>query len=205
MKKCIRCNKKYEHTISYKGKNYCVTCLYDFKETKTNCSVCKKSMVRDVEYSNDTMEKADTKKYFCSSTCYQQLIQDRQDLDELDRWLKSYHKVEKLNSRIYMQIQQFKSKNNFTTKGILLTLQYITNTLKKNLEPDTIGIVSWYYDTAKQEYINRFNRQQNALHQEHNGIDLSVSKKVMYKPIIDNRKKQILITDIDFEGGFDDV
>ena len=56
---------------------------------------------------------------------------------------------------IYMQINQYIKKNNFTYKGILLTLQYITETLKKDLQIDNISIVSWYYDIAKDNYIKK--------------------------------------------------
>lgn len=198
MKKCTRCGKKFEDTIEYKGKRYCNECFKVYLTLKASCSVCKKSFVRGLEYTHDNMESKDKKKNFCSKECYDKLIQERLDLEELDNWLKQYHKTDKLNSRIYMQINQFKSKNNFTYKGMLLTLDYITNTLKKNLELDTVGIIAWHYDNAKQEYIKKIQRQEK---NETLG-DFTMFKDSCYKPKVaeyeDNRKNKILITNIDF-------
>ena len=199
MKKCVRCGKKFEDTFEYKGKRYCKECFATYLTLKASCSVCKKSFVRGSEYTCDSMENKDKKKNFCSKECYDKLIQERLDLDELDNWLKQYHKTDKLNNRIYMQINQFKSKNNFTYKGILLTLEYITNTLKKNLELDTIGIVAWYYDSAKQEYIKKINRQRK----NESLNDFIMFQNSAHKPnvleYVDNRKDKILITNIDFD------
>lgn len=199
MKKCVRCGKKFEDTFEYKGKRYCKECFATYLTLKASCSVCKKSFIRGSEYTCDSMENKDKKKNFCSKECYDKLIQERLDLDELDNWLKQYHKTDKLNNRIYMQINQFKSKNNFTYKGILLTLEYITNTLKKNLELDTIGIVAWYYDSAKQEYIKKINRQEK----NESLNDFIMFQNSAYKPKVleytDNRKDKILITNIDFD------
>lgn len=199
MRKCVRCGKKFEDTFEYKGKRYCKECFATYLTLKASCSVCKKSFVRGSEYTCDSMESKDKKKTFCSKECYDKLIQERLDLDELDNWLKQYHKTDKLNNRIYMQINQFKSKNNFTYKGILLTLEYITNTLKKNLELDTIGIVAWYYDSAKQEYIKKINRQRK----NESLNDFIMFQNSAYKPkvleYVDNRKDKILITNIDFD------
>lgn len=199
MRKCVRCGKKFEDTFEYKGKRYCKECFATYLTLKASCSVCKKSFVRGSEYTCDSMESKDKKKTFCSKECYDKLIQERLDLDELDNWLKQYHKTDKLNNRIYMQINQFKSKNNFTYKGILLTLEYITNTLKKNLELDTIGIVAWYYDSAKQEYIKKINRQRK----NESLNDFIMFQNSAHKPkvleYVDNRKDKILITNIDFD------
>ena len=205
MRKCVRCSKKFDDTVSYKGKRYCKECLDIYMNSKASCSVCKKSFTRKLEYTLEAMENKDKKKTFCSRNCYDNIVRDRIDLDELDQWLKQYHKTDKLNNRIYMQINQFKSKNNFTYKGILLTLEYVTNTLKKNLELDTIGIVAWYYDNAKEEYIKKIERQEKALKVDHTKINFFEEKEIIFKPIIDNRVSKILITDINFEGGFDDV
>lgn len=205
MKKCTRCSKKFEDTVEYKGKRYCKECFSEYLDLKSSCSVCKKSFIRKLEFTCDTMDSKDKKKNFCSQECYDNLIQDRLDLDELDKWLKQYHKTDKLNNRVYMQINQFKSKNNFTYKGMLLTLEYITNTLKKNLELDTVGIIAWHYDNAKEEYIKKIKRQEKALSIDYTKINLFEKRDIIFKPTTDNRINKILITDINFEGGFDDV
>lgn len=200
MKKCVGCSDKFQYTIKYKSKNYCPNCHNKLMNSKTNCSICKKSYVRADEYTCDSMENKDKNKNFCSLQCYQTLLKDRVDMEELDKWLKEYHKTEKLNSRIYMQIQQFKSKNGFTYKGILLTLQYVVNTLKKDLELDTIGLVAWYYDTAKEEYIKNINKQQRLemVSSDFKMFQVSKSKPKIIK-YSDNREKKILITEIEFD------
>ena len=198
MRKCVRCSKKFEDTVEYKGKRYCNECFSEYINLKASCSVCKISFTRNLEFTSDEMESKDKKKTFCSATCYEKLIQERQDLDELDNWLKQYHKTDKLNNRVYMQINQFKSKNNFTYKGMLLTLEYITGTLKKKIQLDTVGIIAWYYDNARDEYVKKAKRKEK----NESLSDFIMFQNSEYSPTVakqvDNRRDKILITSIDF-------
>lgn len=198
MKKCTRCGKKFEDTVEYKGKRYCNECYNEFLNLKANCSVCKTSFIRKHEYTCDDMEAKYKKKNFCSQGCYHTLVQERLDLDELDLWLKQYYKTDKLNNRIYMQISQFRSKNNFTYRGILLTLKYITLTLKKPLESETIGIVAWYYDSAREDYVKKIKKQERDKSLSNFTMFLNNEHSHKVSEYREDRVDKILITDINF-------
>ena len=149
---------------------------------------------RRYEYIN--IDDTKSKKVFCSEDCYKSFVNDKADIEELDNFLKEYHKVDTLNPRIYVQINEFKKKYKFTTKGILLTLRYIINTLKKDIPIDNISLVQYYYENAKQEYITKAHREkiaENLQESNYNMISKIKKVKIEYKPI----RKNILITDLD--------
>lgn len=201
IRKCNKCGQKKSNFSIHKKKVICDDCLEGYLESSTTCSVCGIKLKRKNEYIEEEFSDSDKNKTFCSKTCYNKVKQEKLDLDELDLWLKNYHKVETLNSRIYMQINQYIKKNNFTHKGILLTLQYLTNDLKKELQIDNISIVAWYYDQAKANYIKKIESQKKSLLLKEQNFQMfnNINTKSSVKREKDNRNEKILITKIDFE------
>lgn len=199
-RKCNKCGQKFSDYSLYKDKVFCNDCLESHLNAMTTCTICKGKIKRKYEYISKDFSSADKKKTFCSSQCYQKMIQDKLDMDELDKWLKEYHKVESLNSRIYMQITQFVNKNNFTYKGILLTLQYLVKEQRKELQIDNISLVSWYYDSAKDSYMKEIALEKKLQQlQEDNFKMFNVIKtKSSVNRQVDKRKDNILITEITF-------
>lgn len=199
-RKCNKCSSKVNEYVIYKEKAFCNDCIGSYLTSKTSCSICNRKIQRDKEFIPTDCLKVDLKKVFCSDRCYNKLVQDRIDMNELDKWLKEYHKSEKINNRIYMQIQQYVNKNNFTYKGILLTLQYITETLKKDLMVDNISLVSWYYDTVKDLYFKKMEEQKKTLQLQEQGFQMfkEIKTNSSVNRVEDNRKDKILITKIDF-------
>lgn len=199
-RKCSKCGQKSSEYTIYKDKTLCNDCIEDYLDASTSCSICGKRVKRKLEYIDEQVSNADKKKTFCSHNCYKKLLQDRLDMEELDLWLKNYHRVESLNSRIYMQINQFVKKNNYTYKGILLTLQYYTLIQKKDLQIDNISIVSWYYDSAKEDFIKKQEQRKKAQELQEQNFKMfnTVNTISTVKRDVDTRRDEILITDINF-------
>lgn len=192
-RKCNRCSNKIDNYYIYKSKSICKECIEYYLDLKVTCSICNKKINRRYEYI--PIEEANTTKVFCSKECYDYFIKEKKDLEELNLFLKEYHKIDTLNPRIYVQINEFKKKYNFTIKGMLLTLKYIINTLKKEIPIDNISLVQYYYDKAKEEYITKASREKVAIKlQESNYNMVSGVKKIKIKYNIN--RKNILITNL---------
>lgn len=195
-RKCNRCSNKVNAYYIYKDKAICKDCIEHYLDLKITCSICNTKLKRRNEYIN--INDVKSTKVFCSENCYKSFINDKADLEELDNFLKEYHRVDTLNPRIYVQINEFKKKYKFTTKGILLTLRYIINTLRKEVPIDNISLVQYYYDKAKEDYVKKINREK-AVNKLEN-LTPTITKSIKFDNSYNNdRLKNILIVDIVLE------
>ena len=202
-RKCHKCSEKVENYNIVKDKAVCLECFEEYLELKITCSECKKKIKRKDEFVPE--DKKRWKKIYCCENCYNNMLLEEADLDKLDRWLKNYHKVEKLDTRIYMQIQDFKKKYSFTTKGIHLTLEFMVGVDRIDLQLGNISLVPYYYDKAKKYYIDKQNRINNVKKFDKSSSELiKEAKTVKFVAPKTNRANSILITELEFseEGEF---
>lgn len=200
VRKCFKCKKKSTDYKIYKNKAICINCYDDYINSSIKCVVCDRIFKRNEEYIYLEMDKADLQKNFCSIECYNKLIEDRKTLDEIDKWLKDYFKMEKLNPRIYIQLTEFQRKYNMTPQGILYTLKYIKSETNKEILDNSLTIITWYYETAKKYYMaqQKLKNKKDEFNSLNSNmlVDSNVAIKV-HRPL-DNRKNNILIGEIDF-------
>jgi hypothetical protein len=202
-RKCHKCSESFKDYKIIKDKAICLSCYDEYLELKILCSECKGKIKRKDEFIPP--DKKRWKKVYCSIDCYNKMLTEEQDLQNLDDWLKNYHKVEKLDTRIYMQIKDFQRKYNFTIKGIHLTLEFITLVEGTELQLGNISLVPYYYDRAKKYYIEKQTRINNIKKLEQSSTKLlKETKSVVFTAPNTNRIKNILITEIEFskEGDF---
>lgn len=200
VRKCDRCKEKTTEYKTYKNKAICENCYSTYINGTITCTTCKIQIKRINEYIGTDIDKSDTSKNFCSQDCYNKLLENRKILEEIDMWLKEYFKMDRLNPRVYMQLNEFQTKFNMTPQGILYTLNYIKNETNKEILSNSLTIVTWYYETAKNNYLEKqklktkieeFNKINSSMFQSSNS-----KVKVLREP--DNRKDKILITEINF-------
>lgn len=195
LRKCKQCSDKKECS-PYRNVWICDDCYNHYMSLKVTCKHCKNKVQRAFEYFVE-----DSKLSFCSKNCYESYNKELLDKEELINWLLEYHKTDKLNTRIYMQIDSMYKKGK-KYKGILLTLQYVDKVLNKAILVDTIAIVDWEYDNCKMYHI-----KQRELRKMAKDIDttFNITGEVAYTPITTNEVGfgKILTTKIEFEEGVD--
>lgn len=193
IRKCKHCTEKKE-CREYRNVWICKDCWEHYINLKITCSMCKQKIQRKNEYLTGT----NTILNFCSEKCYKEYVKSENDKEELINWLLEYHKVEKLNSRIYMQLSKM-YKEGKKYKGILLTLKYITDVLKKDLLVDTINLVEWEYSNAKLYYKKK---EQKRKELKNTDATFSINGKIVLSRNyeINKKIKEILINEIEFEG-----
>ena len=197
-RKWVKCDEKITDYIVHKDKPICLKCYESYINSKVTCTICNLSIARNKEYTST--DKKDYKKTFCSKECYDKFIENKNIMDQIDLWLKDYYKMDKLNPRIFMQLNEFQTKLNMTPQGILYTLNYIKNETNKELLDNSLTIVTWFYESAKQHYIEKQKIKDKI--EEFNKLNSSMFQKssstVKVHRAIDNRKENILITEINF-------
>lgn len=155
--KCKRCGeskKCFKDTL--KGVNICPECLETYKNSRINCTSCKTSFKRKDEFMiEDSLLKT---KNFCCEKCYSDFKAELEEKDKMNEWLKEYFKVDKLPSRIYMQMDDFKNKKKISYKWTFATLRYIVDVKGDKLQDGTIGIVPYIVDECK-DYIRKYNER----------------------------------------------
>lgn len=165
--KCKKCGKSelcFKDTL--KKVNICPDCIDGYKKAKINCSHCKTSFHREDEYYTEEETVFKTKN-FCSEKCYSRHLAEEKEKEEMIEWLKEYYKTDTLPSRIYMQMDDFKKKNNINYKWTFATLRYIVKIKGLDLQDGTIGIVPYSVDECK-AHAKKINEiRKNAKESEH--------------------------------------
>lgn len=152
-KKCGKTEKCYKDTL--KKVNICSDCIENYKESRVNCTVCKKSFKRQDEYF--TEESKWKTKNFCCEKCYRAYEAEENEKEKMIEWLKEKYKTDTLPSRIYMQMDDFKNKKGISYRWTFATLRYIINIQGKPLQDGTIGIVPYTVDECK-DYVKNVNK-----------------------------------------------
>lgn len=154
--KCKRCGESklcYKDTL--KGVNVCSECLETYKKASITCSSCKTRFKRQNEFISEDNSLMKTNS-FCSESCYNNFKNEQEEKDKMDEWLKKYFKVDKLPSRIYMQMEDFKKKKDISYKWTFATLRYVVNIKGEELQDGTIGIVPYVVDECR-DYVKKLN------------------------------------------------
>lgn len=121
------------------------------------CPECGKSNNKE-----DTIEI--NKRYYCIK-CGKDKQKSSNDYKNLIEYICSLYNIDSLPPIIYTQIKQYKENPDykFTYKGIELTLKYYYEVLKNIPSEDkiTLGIVPYYYEKAKNNYIEELKRKKS--------------------------------------------
>ena len=201
--KCKRCGeskKCYKDTL--KGVNICPECLEPYKDSKVNCASCKKSFKRGDEFvTEDPILKT---KNFCCEKCYNDFKAELEEKDKMNEWLKEYFKVDKLPSRIYMQMEDFKNKKGISYKWTFATLRYLVNIKGDELQDGTIGIVPYAVDECKDHVKKLRDIKKRAKESETCRAKFSENVIVIKNIDVNKERERVMsskiITESDLEG-----
>lgn len=80
---------------------------------------------------------------------------------QLYEYIKKLLDTNELPSKIYVLIDDYIKKFNYTYEGILKTIEYCFDILGKEITDDCIGLVKYYYETAQIYYEQIENLKEN--------------------------------------------
>ncbi len=97
-------------------------------------------------------------RYYCSSCAEEKeksLERNKDGWDELFEYICKLYNTKQPTGMMFKQLAEFrKEPYNYTNTGMYLTLKYFHETLEnKVLEDSGIGIIPYFYEKAKQNYI----------------------------------------------------
>lgn len=139
---------------------------------KVKCPECKK--LNDKE--NTIKHK---NRYYCPSCLEKKKERVKKNTDG---WIELYEYIYDLTGKpptgkMYKQLSEYrKDPYNFTNDGIRLTLYYFHELLGNPIKDDTLGIVPYVYEKAKQEYIKNME-----IHKYNSSVDFQ--EKIKYVKI----------------------
>lgn len=201
--KCKKCGKSeicYKDT--WKKVNICSDCLEEYKESRINCTVCKKSFKRVNEYFvEDSKWKT---KNFCCESCYNEYELEENEKEKMIEWLKEQYKTDTLPSRIYMQMEDFKTKKKISYKWTFATLRYMVNIKDQGLQEGTIGLVPYMVDECK-EYVVKLNKirknaQDSERHRAKFTDNIVIIREIDINKERDRAMNKKMISESDLEG-----
>lgn len=110
---------------------------------------------------NKLNDKENTKqisnKYYCLECAEEREVQihkNKDGWDELFNYICELYKIDTLTGMMFKQIKDFRDNYNYTNTGMYLTLKYYYETLGNEVIDNTgLGIIVYYYEQAKQHYI----------------------------------------------------
>lgn len=123
--------------------------------------------------------------------CYQQFELNKQHLKELHDYISKVYNVEFPTGWMLKQIKEYKTKRNYTYKGMELTLRFIYEVENKYLREASdsgLGLIPYFYEKAKQYYINLYSVTQSATN-----IEIDNTSEIIYLKPPTNKKKNKLI------------
>lgn len=121
------------------------------KAKKIKCTKCGKS------FDSNLITVKGTSKY-CPD-CLEIQVQENEDWSVLYEYCKEIFHVEQPSVRVITQLQKFRKdeERHMTTLGMYYTLKYCNEVLNKEFDIDEgVGIIPWYYDSAKNYYNQVF-------------------------------------------------
>jgi hypothetical protein len=152
------------------------------KDNTFICARCKERVHKDIAI------KVSNRYYH--DVCLQ-LAEDRKELMD---YICELFTVKSPPMKILAQIKNFEDDYNCTSKGILLTLRYFHEILGNPVNDETVGIVPYIYEEAKQHHLNIVNANNSTIDNE----EYVTQKHVRIKsPKLDNKVK---ITPIDISS-----
>lgn len=117
---------------------------------KVKCPMCGE--MNDKE---DTISQSG--RYFCKE-CFKEKELNADSYKRLIGYICRLYKIEKPTGMMLKQIKDFKNEYKFTDDGIYMTLKYYYELLDNSiLEGVGLGIVPYYYEKAKKQYLMSIN------------------------------------------------
>ena len=105
--------------------------------------------------------KAISNKYYCiecGDIREKKIEKNKDGWDELFDYVCELYNIKTLTGIMFKQVKDYRNINNYTNKGMLLTLKYYYETLENEVKEDTgLGIVTYFYEEAKKHYIEKLN------------------------------------------------
>jgi hypothetical protein len=117
---------------------------------KVKCPTCEK--LNDKE----NTEVIDNRYYCieCAEKRVEEKARNKDNWDELFDYICELYNIKTLTGLMFKQIKDFRDVYSYTNKGIYLTLKYYYETLDNEVKENTgLGIVVYYYEQAKQHFI----------------------------------------------------
>jgi len=121
------------------------------KSKQVKCPVC--GTMNDKE----NTKKIDTRYYCveCGEKREKERNRNKDGWDELFEYICDLYNIDVLTGMMFKQIQNFRENYNYTNTGMYLTLKYYYEILENEVKENTgLGIIPYYYDRAKQYYID---------------------------------------------------
>ena len=153
---------------------------------KVKCAECEKMIEKEEaeKYKN---------RYYCIDKCIE--LKKERESKNTDGWNELYEYMKKLygevNTKMIVLVSKYrKDPYNYTNKGMELTLYYYHELLENPVNKDSIGMIPYFYDKAKEEYI--INRD---IHEHNSSIEYTPNiKKIKIAPAknILTREKNII-------------
>ncbi len=123
--------------------------------------------------------------------------------DDLYKCICEIYNIKTLTGMMFKQVSDFrKEPYNYTNTGMCLTLKYFYNILENEvLEDSGVGIIPYFYEKAKQHFIERMDIEEYMDHFEYQ----EETKIVKINPFQEKYKKYKLLSfdNIIREGGVD--
>lgn len=147
------------------------------KQILVTCINCKKKIDRDSAF------KVGDKSYYCDETCHKEklnskktkLTQDQEERKELISYIKDLYDGN-IPTMVFAQIKRYYEKG-MKYKGMLLTLKYIYEHDNRVFDDNNgIGLIEWYYDKAKENYVDMI-RIKNKIKTFEEDNDVKIVKK----------------------------
>lgn len=123
--------------------------------------------------------------------CYEQFELNKQHMSELNSYISKIYNVEFPTGWMLKQIKEYKDNRKYTYKGMELTLRFICEVENKYLREASdsgLGLIPYYYEKAKQYYINLYSVTKSA-----ESVEIENKAEIVYLKPPDNKKKNKLI------------
>lgn len=105
----------------------------------------------------ENTKKIDNRYYCleCAEKREQEKARNKDDWEELFEYICDLYGIDTLTGMMFKQIKDFRNDYEYTNKGMHLTLKYYYEVLENEVKENTgLGIIPYYYDRARQHYID---------------------------------------------------
>lgn len=159
---------------------------------KVKCAECEKMIEKEEgeKYKN---------RYYCLDKCID--IKKERESKNTDGWDDLFQYMKKLygevdTKMITLVAKYRKEPYNYTNKGMELTLYYYHELLENATDKEAVGIIPYYYDRAKEEYIINMD-----IHEHNSSIEFMPHiKKLKINPTKNIKQNQKNIIDLNTLG-----
>lgn len=162
------------------------------------CSICKKRFDRD-KYPSTLISPRRYAHSLCAGNLTKEEEQNERDRQALENYIIQLFGLEHMDGRITLQIQKYMQDHpDYTYSGMRRSLQYFYEVKGNSIEKaqalgNTIGIIPWIYDQAKQYYYNQWLLSQKNADKDVQSYVPKVREIVIPPPKREPRKRRIFM------------